>query len=522
MTKTSKKRKAGDQKPAFSKNGFKQKGTAYQIFKGSVTTAFLLYMFIVFPLVLHDGYKDITITKYNFFKNGVLVYGILMCLVFVLGFTDHIADRKSSVRKTGRRVLASDIWMVAFVLSGVFAWIMADDKMAAFTGEMGRRCGLEFLLLVMVVYIAIGSGYEWQPILAPAFSVISVLAFLMGILQHLEFDIFHLLAQIREDQREMFLSTFGNINIFAGFVSISIAFLSGMYLIEKRRAFRICYLVSILFGGAALIAANSDGAYIGLATAWVLLLFSALKRNLLADFVTVSTTVLAGYTIMSWIVTGTGRGYEKLSGLAKLVDAREALTILCVAGILCVVWVSIKKFNTGDSLLCRWIFGGILILTVVGIVIIGYMNRWEIFVLDDYWGDYRGFVWNRLCRIYHDMPLVNQIFGNGNESIYELMSARYYDEMLEMTGTVYDSAHNEYLQYLVTMGAFGLITYVGLVVTSIINCVKTWKDEPVTLAVLAVIVTYISQAIINVEQPMTTPFLFVFIAVAAGIRRKAN
>ena len=55
---------------------------------------------------------------------------------------------------------------------------------------------------------------------------------------------------------------------------------------------------------------------------------------------------------------------------------------------------------------------------------------------------------------------------------------------------------------------FGLITYVGLIITSIRNCVKTWKDEPVMLAVLMLIVSYITQAFVNVEQPITTPFLF--------------
>ena len=159
MTKTNKKQKAGDQKPAFSKkNDFKKKA-AFQIFKESITTAFLLYMFVVFPVVLHDGYKDITITKYNFFKNGALIYGILMCLALILGFTDHMEEHTDAAKKTGRgrNFLASDIWMGAFVLSGALAWIMADDKMAAYTGSMGRRCGLEFLALVLVLYIGIGS-----------------------------------------------------------------------------------------------------------------------------------------------------------------------------------------------------------------------------------------------------------------------------------------------------------------------------------------------------------------------------
>ena len=167
MTKTNKKQKAGDQKPAFSKkNDFKKKA-AFQIFKESITTAFLLYMFVVFPVVLHDGYKDITITKYNFFKNGALIYGILMCLALILGFTDHMEEHTDAAKKTGRgrNFLASDIWMGAFVLSGALAWIMADDKMAAYTGSMGRRCGLEFLALVLVC--GCGAALAAQAVSAP-------------------------------------------------------------------------------------------------------------------------------------------------------------------------------------------------------------------------------------------------------------------------------------------------------------------------------------------------------------------
>ena len=82
-------------------------------------------------------------------------------------------------------------------------------------------------------------------------------------------------------------------------------------------------MAALLLVGAALIAANSDSAYMGLAAAWVILLFFALKRSLFAEFVTVCTTFLSGYTIMAWITAGTGRGYEKLSGLAKLVEARD-------------------------------------------------------------------------------------------------------------------------------------------------------------------------------------------------------
>jgi len=168
-----------------------------------------------------------------------------------------------------------------------------------------------------------------------------------------------------------------------------------------------------------------------------------------------------------------------------------------------------------------WSVVGILILTAFVTVVTGVGNQWEIFTFDDEWGNYRGYVWNRLFRIYQDLPFVNKVFGTGNESIYTLMSARYSDEMIEVTGTVYDSAHNEYLQYLVTMGIVGLITYLGLIITSIVNGVKLVKENPLCMPLLAGMIGYVVQAFVNVEQPITTPFLFLFLALMAGMRRRS-
>lgn len=252
--------------------------------------------------------------------------------------------------------------------------------------------------------------------------------------------------------------------------------------------------------------------------------------------------IILGYTVMAFLTTGTGKGYDKLTGLAKLVDHRlilAAVSIVIVIGSLIYGWysrkkaghtvvqkkvsmpVSDKKHTTDCWKIIFWIVVGILILTIFVTVVTGVNNQWEIFTFDDEWGNYRGYVWSRLTRIYQELPFVNKVFGAGNESIYTLMSARYSDEMIEVTGTVYDSAHNEYLQYLVTMGIVGLITYLGLIISSIVNGVKLVKEEPLCMPLLAGMIGYVVQAFVNVEQPITTPFLFLFLALMAGMRRRS-
>ena len=58
-----------------------------------------------------------------------------------------------------------------------------------------------------------------------------------------------------------------------------------------------------------------------------------------------------------------------------------------------------------------------------------------------------------------------------------IMTDRYYDDMMNAVGVIYDNAHNEYLQYLITTGIFGAVSYVGLLVTTGGALVRTAVSE---------------------------------------------
>ena len=259
-----------------------KRGDIYKI-TDAVIHLYLVYMFVIFPLVLHDGYKDITITKYNFFKNGVLALLIIMALLLVLYLTDRSgntghpgSDRAVSKKHT---ILASDVFMVLFLIAGFFAFLAAKDRMAAFTGELGRRCGFAFLLLVGAAYICVAVGCSVKEWIYPVFACVSGLTYLMSILQHLEIDLFHLYASIRFDQRPMFISTFGNINMYASFLCLTIPLFmaAGMYADKCWK--RVLYTLVLFLGGMAVIAANSDVAYIGIGVPMVVLLLAGIRNR---------------------------------------------------------------------------------------------------------------------------------------------------------------------------------------------------------------------------------------------------
>jgi O-antigen ligase len=244
-----------------------------------------------------------------------------------------------------------------------------------------------------------------------------------------------------------------------------------------------------------------------------------------------------------------------------------------VSVVVLVVWAAIRlaskwtvKFR-GKAALAVSV--GVSLAGIVAVVIYAVHNHMGIFSFEDSWGNYRGFVWRRLMEAYSDFSVPQKLFGYGNESVKSIMTDRYYDDMMNAVGVIYDNAHNEYLQYLITTGIFGAVSYVGLLVTTggalvraavsgaVMNenesmssqsagkrskekaasrdsrtvrgsktgtgleCLLGYaEDEGSMIAVLLGITGYAVQAFVNLNQSLTTPYIFLLIAMAGGLCRR--
>lgn len=88
---------------------------------------------------------------------------------------------------------------------------------------------------------------------------------------------------------------------------------------------------------------------------------------------------------------------------------------------------------------------------------------------NDAWGTHRGYNWSLVMRHMRDFPLFNQLFGTGPET-YGIFTGKYdYYDMLAHFDEIYDSPHNEFLQYLFCTGILGFVGYYGFVLSS---CLK--------------------------------------------------
>jgi O-antigen ligase len=320
---------------------------------------------------------------------------------------------------------------------------------------------------------------------------------------------------------------------------------TGLFIFEEDKIGRWIYGITLTAAGGAVIAANSDVTYAGCGTGLLILFLIATYYGRIERYLLSAILICSGYGLVSVITGITGRGAYKLSGISGLATYPVVVLIVLVLLVslfcICRFMSKIKAGRLKADNKNKTIAAAVIIAVIMlAVIIIGIINRWSIFIFDDYWGNYRGFVWDRLCKIYKDFPMVKKIFGYGNETIRALMTDNYYEEMFDLTATVYDSAHNEYLQYLVTTGLFGLVSYVGLCVATIVNGVKLSgelrksKERNISnqlrvpeisvtymlpLIMVAAYTAYLIQAVFNVIQPITTPYAFLLAAMLAGMRR---
>lgn len=525
-----------------------------------ITSAFLLYMLVIYPLALHDHYFDITYTKYTVFKVGVILFAVIWAMGLVIVLTGINAggmkgrhaggnvkvgtmDKLKAVICDG--VYGTDICMVLFFISGVMSFIMAEDKKNAFTGAQGRYCGLAFMILIFIMYIIVSARVSnmekmWS-LISMVFVLVSSVTFIIAILQNIGFDPFKLLDGINRKQRNIYVSTFGNIDIFGSFICIALPLFMGLYVTEKSNIKRIVYGIGVFAGFMAFIPANADVVFAGVGAAIIAVLFATVYMERVDRLFELVMFGSGGYLGMVLLRKLVGTNGAKITGFNRLSE-HPALLVIIFAVALFIrliiqvyinrnkdeiyinknkseVYINKQKDRTGIKLI---IILAVVLISGIAVIIYGRKNNLAMFDFNDKWGSYRGYIWRRVTGLYGELPFVQKIFGHGNESIRSLMDDRFYDEMLQVTGTVYDNAHNEYLQYLVTQGLLGMLSYVGVVVTAAIAGVKKIKKSPYILGLLLAVVSYGVQAIFNVNQCITTPYMFLMTAMLICVCRRAS
>ena len=522
-----------------------------EVFKSianGVTGVFVFVILTIFPLYTHNAYFDILGARYIFFK----VWAILLCAILaMLGILYIVLDLQNQAssptalkrfidafkpKNWKKYFIITDLFFIIMIISMTISTIFSNFKEEAFFGIAGRYQGLECWIMYFIAYIAITRTFKYKRLYLDFAILAGAFASIWGILDFFWLDPFHFFIGVSESQKSMFASSIGNLNTYTNYTIMIFALAATLYILEKNNLKAIFYLIFSLIASIGTICGFSDNAVLGFFGFYVIIPFFILKdrKKLIRYLITIDVLFLSifiFYIALQFPHNGyQGSFFIDLSNVSIARYAFIPFTIMIV-----ILYLIFKKFGPIDKPLPKAILLVYMALLLIGFALVTYiildMNVFKQHVelwskipsshqliFDDNWGTHRGHNWRIAFTNYtQNFSLFQRLFGYGPDTYLIISERTFYEEMVSRYGEVYDSAHNEYINYLMCEGLIGLISYLGIFISGIVTSLKKMNKNVFILAPIMAVIVYMVQAVVNIAIPITTPifFTFLYISVAA-------
>lgn len=501
----------------------KMGGNRFALIMGMFTLAILC----VHPLVFHDFYFDILETKYQVYCGIAITMMVVMAMYGLWSGAAIEGLKKLSLKSILKNLSVVDWAMVAYWFAHVLSWIFCFEwPWEAFWGTSGRYNGVFLLTIYMVVYFLVTRYFEFKKWYLDAFLAVGILVCLFGITDYFQMDLLGFKRQMIPKQRKIYTSTFGNINTYTVYVAAVMVVSTILFATEKCPKRMVWYYANMILSCFALVMGCSDNAYLslavlfGLAPLYLLRTKTGTSRYLIsvATFFTVILCIDKINAAYADVVIGIDSAFKIIAGMSILPLLTAALWILAAG----VTFLFKKNRNNNEEAMNPWVtrvWFGIVILVVCVVAfafydatVLGNSKRYGALApyvtFNDRWGTNRGYVWVRALEIWRDeLTPLQKVFGYGADTFALLM--QMYDRPHLQGGSyvIFDSVHNEYLQYLVTIGVFGMLSYIAFFAAAVRAMGKNVKAHPEVAAVMFAVIAYAVQALININLPVVTPII---------------
>jgi len=507
---------------------------------GNLMTIYVLFYLAVFPLCIHDHYYDILTFRFGLFWKPTLAYGVIFAL---LGLFYLVADKlynegkiiKSfigSLKNKGwkKYITKTDIAFTALILIFSLSTALAEYPYEAFWGNRGRWHGLLIWLMFYIAYILITRFYEYKKWHLYAFLLSACLVVIWAIFNFFLIN-FGMFEDTKDDYKYTFVSSIGNINTYCNFTGMFFGVAAAMFVLAEKPLENILIYIALAIAAFGQIMGLSENAALSTAIVLAVLPFCIVKtRTHIAKFLIVMSTYLTAMKITSVLTT---LGYETMNDLDPSLQITTAgksffttvLTMVLLITALSVVY-ALKKKDTKDSkdVKAFKIFWEILIAAGICSTVIIFIcankgihsELWEPYrsflVFDDRWGTGRGLNWRLGMEYWHnDSTFLSKLLGYGPDTYYIITMDRFMKIMMAAGYGMFDSAHNEYFEYFITVGILGLASYLVFLYTMIKSMLRS--GVPGFKAAAVGVIAYAFQAVVNIAVPITTPVLMVLMFI---------
>lgn len=520
---------------------------AGNVFAG-IMAVFTFVVLAVFPLYYHNYYFDILKAKYKFYWITVVAMAVICLIVaLVFLFVDRMEYEGVNTKRffshfrfdSLKKQPAAYKFLILFLILVGISTLLSDYKFESFWGNEGRFSGLFLISLYVFGVFMIGKLGKIKKWHLDLFLLSGVLVCLFGITDYFRMDLLHWKAGVTSTQADSFTSTLGNINTYTAYVALVLGVACGLFTTEKNIFRNIWYFAVLLIGFFAIITGQSDNAYLALGAVFALfpLALFATRKGIIR-YITVIASFMSVIKVIDEINKKMAEKVIGLSGIFDVLVRHKYLEVIVIA-----LWLLVAVLYIGDRVLMKdkedkvgkWLRITWLCLIAAGVAAViavlydanfgpnpeKYSSLSGYLVFNDNWGTNRGYCWRIGWESYMQQPLIHKLFGFGPDT-FGILTWPFRQDSLDTYGVFFESAHNEYFQYLVTMGPFTMIAYILFLVSSCARMFRYAKVQPWLLAPLGATVCYGAQALVNINLPIATPVMWALLAVGLAMCKNVS
>lgn len=520
---------------------------AGNVFAG-IMAVFTFVVLAVFPLYYHNYYYDILKAKYKFYWITVVAMAVICLIVaLVFMFVDRMEYDGVNTKRFFRHFRLESLkkqpvaykFLILFLILAAVSTLLSDYKFESFWGNEGRFSGLFLISLYVLGVFMIGKLAKIKKWYLDLFLLSGVLVCLFGITDYFRMDLLHWKAGVTSTQADSFTSTLGNINTYTAYVALVLGVACGLFTTEKNIFRNLWYFFVLLIGFFAIITGQSDNAYLALGAVFALfpLALFATRKGIIR-YITVIASFMSVIKVIDEINKKMAEKVIGLSGIFDVLVRHKYLEVIVIA-----LWLLVAVLYIGDRVLMKeqedkvgkWLRITWLCLIAAGAAAViavlydanfgpnpeKYSSLSQYLVFNDNWGTNRGYCWRIGWESYMQQPFIHKLFGFGPDT-FGILTWPFRQDSLDTYGVFFESAHNEYFQYLVTMGPFTMIAYVLFLISSCARMFKFAKVQPWLLAPLGATVCYGAQALVNINLPIATPVMWALLAVGLAMCKNVS
>lgn len=340
-----------------------------------------------------------------------------------------------------------DVLILIFAMLIFISTMLSSDIHTSIFGAKKRYEGMLSLFSYIIIYLCVKRFFKYKNT-KTLLVILYILFILVGILGIAQYYI--KLPEIKLFSKGV-AGTFGNTNFMGNFLSIGIPVFSMVYILKNRKLSLLTSLI-IFFG---IIACGARSSWLAFATFFIILL--------------------------AYLIQTKNKEYIKRTGIL----------LVCFTLIFTYLFTAKNSFTKSKI---NAVKSDITVATTEGIT-----NKM---------GSGRIQIWKITIELIKKYP----IFGVGTDNLKKGIIDNLTDESIDFmlrTRTTIDKAHNEYLQYAVTLGIPAMLIYIGFVLLVLKDNIKEIETNDMKLILYLIVVSYLVQAFFNISTIGIAPLFWI-------------